>query len=326
LTEGSCDLLIIGGGPAGLAAAINSASEGLETCLLTKDHVGGQAGDSSLIENYLGFPAGLSGTDLTHAAVEQAKKFGAKIHERAEVIDIRDENGYHKATCDSGSVFTCKAVLISSGVAYRRLDVPGADKLIGKGVFYGRGIADGVGNKDQSVFVVGGANSAGQATMHFSKFAKEVHLVARSPLEKSMSAYLIDRINETKNVRVHVGARVAALQGSRQLQSVMIASQESAPEKFSADAMFVFIGAEPRTDWIPHLAKDPHGFLCTGVDVPEDKWKSNRRPLYLESSCPGIFAAGDVRLGSVKRVAAAVGEGSTVVQMVHTHLSNKGAS
>lgn len=314
--EHICDVLIVGGGPAGLSAAVNAASEGLATIVLDRaDTVGGQACSSSRIENFLGFADGLSGAELARASKEQAERFGASIHLGAEVIDLRTEtNGLHRVMCQSGSVYTCKAVILAAGVTYRQLDAPGVDRLLGKGVFYGMNPSDAEQYRDAQVYIVGGANSAGQAAVHFATHGAHVTLLSRSSLDKAMSAYLIERIAQM-NVRVSIGARVASINGKDNVDSIVIADPASI-DTYPADGVFVFIGAEPRTAWATQLAKDSKGFVLTGSDVP-----GRTKRDYLETSIPGVFCAGDLRAGSIKRVAAAVGDGSMAVQFVHHYLA-----
>lgn len=309
-----CDLLIVGAGPAGLAAAVNAASEGLRTIVLERgDTVGGQASSSSRIENYLGFAEGLTGAELATQAESQARRFGAELVTGAPVIDLRTtEDGGQQAMCATGHVYVCRAAVVTSGVTYRTLDVPGAQELIGRGVFYGSSPAQAEDYRGKRVFVVGGANSAGQAALHFAQHGAEVTILSRSPLEKSMSTYLIDRIQDL-DIPVQKGARVAAVHGPDEIDSVTVATPESVATH-KAEGLFVFIGAEPRTSWAPSIGTDSRGFILTGSDV------GLKDRAYLETSQRGVFAAGDVRAGSVKRVAAAVGEGSMTVQFVHRYL------
>lgn len=328
----ACDVLIIGAGPAGLAAAVNAASEGLHVIVLERSPwVGGQASSSSRIENYLGFPLGLTGHELATAAHEQALRFGAEIHTGSAVIDLRRVDLDHvQAMCQSGKVYTCQTTILTTGVTYRQLDAPGVSDLIGRGVYYGASPSEAERYRDKRVFVVGGANSAGQAALHLAQHGSSVTILTRSPLEKGMSAYLIERIRAAE-IAVEVGARVAAAHGKSTaeggdgagiilaqplLEAVTVATPDGVRSEL-ADALLVFIGAEPRTGWAPQLLTDRRGFILTGSDVPGDP------RLYLESSEPGIFAAGDVRAGSIKRVAAAAGEGATAVALVHRYLSQK---
>ena len=314
-TDLECDLIIVGAGPAGLAAAVNAASEGLHTLVLEgRLTLGGQAGTSALIENYLGFPLGLSGAELTTAAVEQATRFGAELHTNAHVIDLRRElDGRYGIMCASGTVYVCHSILIASGVEYRRLDVPGIDRLLGKGVHYGMSPSQAENFRGKLVYVVGGANSAGQAALHLHEHGAVVTILSRSPLSKGMSMYLEGRINE-KGIIVEVGARVAAVHGDDTLKRVVIATPDNIGAE-PADGLFIFIGAEPRTSWVPQLLTDSDGFILTGPDVPGGSG------LHLESSLPGVFVAGDVRAGSVKRVSAAAGEGAMAVSFINRYLA-----
>lgn len=302
----SNDLIIIGGGPAGLAAAVNAASEGLDTVVIeASPSVGGQASTSSRIENYLGFARGLSGPQLAERSRAQAERFGAQLTTLAPVIDIRVTDGEVRITCASGQVHTCIAALIASGVSYKRLEVPGIEALIGRGVFYGEAPQDARAYKGECAVIVGGANSAGQAAVHLASGGAKVKIVSRSPLEKSMSEYLIKRCHEHRNIEVCIGARVAAVQGTEEIQSVTIADAVGVAMDDCA-GLFVFIGAEPRTEWAPQLSKDSRGFIETD--------------LTFSSNVPGIYVAGDVRAGSIKRVAAAAGEGGMAVAHVHEYL------
>lgn len=314
-----CDLLVIGAGPAGLAAAVNAASEGLHTVVLERSSdVGGQASTSSRIENYLGFASGLTGAELAEQAREQALRFGAELHTAAQVIDLRSADGGPQAICESGAVYRCQTALITTGVMYRQLDVPGIARLVGRGVGYGISPSQVEEYRDKRVFVVGGANSAGQAAVHLANHGAQVEILTRSPLDKSMSQYLVDRCVEHERIAIREGARVAAVKGDahHHLSHVTVADPAGVVTE-TAEGLFVFIGAEPRTDWAPSLTKDDRGFVLTGTDLPD------LHRMYLESSVPGIFAAGDVRSGSVKRVAAAAGEGAMAVQFVHKYLGQQ---
>ena len=317
-----CDVLVIGAGPAGLAAAVNAASEGLSVIVLEKsDAVGGQAADSSRIENYLGFPSGLTGAELAAAGYEQAVRFGADFHLGAEVIDLRPGSTGIETLCESGHSYVCRTALVTSGVTYRKLDVPGIDGLLGRGVFYGLSPSQAEDFRDRRVFVVGGANSAGQAAVHLAKHGAEVSILTRSPLAKSMSSYLVERIAKLDNIEVRKGARVAAVRPAGnvlELARVVVADHERVVDE-PADGLAVFIGAEPRVGWAPMLSSDRAGFLLTGPDVRDDE--QFHSPLYLETNVPSIFAAGDVRSGSIKRVAAAAGEGAMAVQLMHKRLA-----
>lgn len=323
------DLLIVGGGPAGLAAAVYGASEGLSTVMLEREAPGGQAGSSSRIENYLGFPSGLSGGDLARRAVAQARRFGVEILTPQEATSLRIEDPYRIVTLADGSEISCHALLIATGVSYRRLDVPGMDRLYGAGVYYGAAMTEAISCQGEVVYVVGGANSAGQAAMHFSKYAAQVTMLVRGDsLTKSMSQYLIEQIAATPNIQVRTGCSVVEVQGEANLEGIVIAdSTTDTRETVPAKSLFIFIGAMPKTDWLPDLVeRDRQGFILTGMDLLQDRtrpkgWTLDRPPFLLESSVPGVFVAGDVRYGSVKRVASGVGEGSIAVQFIHRYLS-----
>ena len=324
------DLIIVGAGPAGLAAAVYGASEGLDTVMVEKEAPGGQAGTSSRIENYLGFPAGLSGGDLARRAVAQAKRFGVEVLAPQEVVRVRVENPYRVVELADGTELSCHALLISTGVSYRRLDVPGAEALTGAGVYYGAAQTEALSCQDEDVYIVGGANSAGQAAMHLSRFVLNVSLLVRGDsLEKGMSQYLVDEIRDKGNIHVRLNTGVVEVEGENNLEHVIVRNSETGEtERLPAVGLFVFIGATPHTDWLEGLvARDGRGFILTGPDLmreggkrPEG-WTEDRDPYLLETSVPGIFAAGDVRYQSVKRVASGVGEGSIAVQFVHQYMS-----
>ena len=322
------DLAIVGGGPAGLAAAVYGASEGLTTITIEKEAPGGQAGSSSRIENYLGFPVGLSGADLTRRAVTQAKRFGVEMLTPLEVMGIRLQDSYRILHLADGSEIACHALLIATGVSYRKLNVPGMERLSGAGVYYGAAMTEAIACKGETVYIVGGANSAGQAAMHFSKYAKKVIMLARSSLSKSMSQYLIDQIDETPNISVRVGWTVEEVKGNKSLEAILVKHKQTGElETLDATSLFIFIGAMPKTDWLDGtVERDEKGFIITGSDLirdgkPPKGWTLDRDPFLLEASVPGIFVAGDVRHGSVKRVASGVGEGSISVQFIHRYLS-----
>lgn len=323
------DLVIVGGGPAGLAAAVYGASEGLRTVMIEMEAPGGQAGMSSRIENYLGFPSGLSGGDLARRAVAQARRFGVEILTPQQVTGARLEGSTRMVRLADGSDLGCKALLIAAGVSYRRLDVPGAEQLQGSGVYYGSAMTEALSCKDEDVYIIGGANSAGQAAMFFSKYARRVVMLVRGPsLSATMSQYLIDQIKRTPNIEVETGARVEEVHGQDHLEAISIRCVGSnATERVPANSLYVFIGAEPRTDWLAGVVeRDEHGFIVTGDDLLRGGrhppgWTLQRDPYWMETSIPGIFAAGDVRHGSVKRVASGVGEGSIAVQFIHQYLS-----
>jgi len=321
------DLAIVGGGPAGLAAALYGASEGLRTVLVEQNAPGGQAGTSSLIENYLGFPAGVSGSDLARRAATQARRFGAELLAQ-EVVGLRREDPYRILRLADGSELSCYAVVLTTGVSWRTLEVPGIEPLLGIGVYYGAAMTEAATYRGQDVCVVGAGNSAGQGALFFSRFARNVTLLVRAEsLGKSMSQYLIDRIAATPNIEVLTRVEVAAVKGDGRLEKVVIRDAGSGAEReLDRAAMFIFIGARPRTEMVSGLLElDERGFVLTGPDLPRTDrrpraWTLDRDPFLFETSVPGIFAAGDVRAGSSKRVAAAVGEGSGSVGMVHSYL------
>src|SRR5579884_1986932 len=323
------DLIIVGAGPAGLAAAVYGASEGLRTLLIEREASGGQAGTSSRIENYLGFPAGLSGGDLARRAVAQAQRFGVEILVPQEVTGIRVDDHYRYVTLSDGSELSCHALLIATGVSYRKLDVPGIDRLTGAGVYYGAAMTEALSCVDSDVYIVGGANSAGQAAMYFSKYARSVTVLVRGDsLAKSMSQYLIDQIAATSNITVQTRVNVVEARGETYLESICIANADTGEvQNVPATALFIFIGAMPCTEWVADIvARDSQGFILAGPAVMRngkcpDGWPLERDPFLLETSVPGIFVAGDVRQGSVKRVASGVGEGSIAVQFIHQYLS-----
>jgi len=325
------DLIIIGGGPAGLAAAVYGSSEGLHTLLVERQAPGGQAGLSSKIENYLGFPSGLTGGDLARRAVAQVIRFGTEILDPQEVVGIRVEDSYRIAKLGDGTEIRCNVMLIASGVIYRRLeDVKGIDKLTGAGVYYGASIVEALDYKGQDVFIVGGANSAGQAAIHFSQYAKTVTLLVRADsLDKKMSQYLVHQINETDNIRVWLNSIVTEVKGENRLEEITITNIKTGEQQVvQAAGLFIYIGAEPHTDWLTGIIqRDANGFILTGSDLLQNglqrpqNWALDRQPFLLETDIPGIFAAGDVRHGSIKRIAAGVGEGSTAIQLIHQYLS-----
>jgi thioredoxin reductase (NADPH) len=320
------DLVILGAGPAGLAAAVYGASEGLCTLLVEPDAPGGQAGSSSRIENYLGFPSGLSGADLARRAYTQASRFGAEFLTQC-AAGISSENQYHSVTLGNGRKVSCRACLLAVGVHWRRLDVPGLDDFTGAGVYYGAAMSEALSCRDEEIFIVGGANSAGQAAMHFAKYARKVTMLVRGPsLNASMSKYLIDQIAATSNIVVEFGAEVLEAYGDGRLDSLRIGSPAGETRR-PASSLFIFIGAAPRTAWLPPaVLRDQKGFILSGADIKIEgklpkSWKEERDPYLLETSVPGLFVAGDVRHGSVKRVASSVGEGSIAVQFIHQYLA-----
>jgi thioredoxin reductase (NADPH) len=323
------DLMIVGGGPGGLAAAVYGASEGLRTVMIEREAPGGQAGLSSRIENYLGFPSGLSGGDLARRAVAQARRFGVEILAPQEATGLRTDGPYRIVTLRDGSEISCHALLIATGVQWRKLDLPGMERLHGAGVYYGAAITEAVSCRNETVYVIGGANSAGQAAMHFSRYAKEVVMLVRGEsLSATMSQYLIDQITQTPNIRVETQSQVVEVHGEERLEAISIrCGRSGAVEKVPATAVFIFIGAEPRTEWLADaVERDGKGFILSGRDLMRGGkrpkgWQPDRDPMLLETSVPGVFVVGDVRYGSVKRVASSVGEGAIAVQMIHQYLS-----
>jgi thioredoxin reductase (NADPH) len=325
------DLAIVGGGPAGLAAAVYGASEGLRTLLVEQVAPGGQAGTSSKIENYLGFPFGITGDDLSHRALNQARRFGADIVVAREVTGLRLERADRAVVLDGGEAVRCRAMLIATGVSWRRLDTPGFDRLTSRGVYYGAARTEAMETQGKEIFLIGGGNSAGQAAMFFADYAKCVTiLIRRESLSATMSQYLIDQLASKRNVRVEPYTEVVEARGENHLSAIVtkdVRTGEQRPRL--TDSLFVFIGADARTDWLPAaLALNDTGYLLTGRDVPRDEdgpncWPLQREPTFLETSVPGVFAAGDVRCGSVKRVAAGVGEGSMAVAFVHQYLAEE---
>jgi thioredoxin reductase (NADPH) len=324
-----CDLLIIGGGPGGLAAAVYGASEGLRTVLVEREAPGGQAGLSSRIENYLGFPAGLSGSDLARRAVAQARRFGVQILSPQEALRLRVEGPYRIVQLADGTEISCHALLIATGVQWRTLGAPGIDRLQGAGVYYGAAMTEALSCSGETVFVIGAANSAGQAAVHFSRYAREVIMLVRGEsLAQTMSQYLIDQIKETPNIRVETRTEVVEAHGDERLEAITISCGHTGTvDRIPATSIFIFIGAQPKTDWLESvIERDQRGFILTGSDLMHDgrspaNWDLDRDPYLLETSVPGVFAIGDVRHGSVKRVASSVGEGAIAVQFVHQHLS-----
>lgn len=325
-TQEFYDLIIVGAGPAGLAAAVYGASEGLKTLVVEPDAPGGQAGTTSRIENYLGFPAGITGADMGRRAHIQATRFGAEfVTQRA--TGLRVDGQYRFLQLGDGREVSSHVILLAPGVQYRKLDIPGGDRLTGRGIYYGAALVEAASCKDEEVFVVGGANSAGQAALYFSKYARNVTMLVRGKgLTATMSKYLIDEIDRTSNIVVRPGTKVLEALGEDHLEQIRVGGPEG-EQTISAASLFVFIGAAPRTEWLPSsILRDDKGFLLAGPDLRMDgkmtpEWKENREPYLLESSVPGVFVAGDVRHGSVKRVASAVGEGSIAVQFVHQYLA-----
>ena len=322
------DLIIIGAGPAGLGAAVYGASEGLSTALIEKEATGGQAGTSSRIENYLGFPKGISGADLARRATDQALRLGAEILTGVEATEVRIDGSYRIIKLNNGVELSCRALIIASGVTIKTLDVPGIKQLTGAGVYYGAALTEAAFYRDQHVFVVGGANSAGQAAMFFSRFARKVTMLVRgTSLELGMSQYLVDQIYNNEKIEVRTGNSVLEAIGNEKLEKIRIVDiQTGMEEELPAAALFIFIGAVPHTDMVSKVIECNHsGFIQTGRNLIRDgkytnKWLEKRDPFLLETSVPGIFAVGDVREGAVRRVASAVGEGAIAVSMVHQYL------
>ncbi|MFC0007520.1 FAD-dependent oxidoreductase [Micromonospora siamensis] len=322
------DLVVVGGGPAGLGSAVYGASEGLRTVLVERRATGGQAGQSSRIENYLGFPDGVSGAQLTDRARRQATKFGAELLSTREVVGLHDAGSARVLRFDDGSEIAAHTVVLATGVSYRLLDAPGLSDLTGRGVFYGSTATEAPSCVEQEVYIVGGANSAGQAAVHFSRYASRVHLLIRgADLTASMSRYLIDQLDRIDTITVHPHTTVVGAQGEDHLRRLTLCDgRTGATRTVDTSWLFIFIGAEPRTDWLDGvLVRDRQGFIVTGPDLLAEGrrpagWSLPRDPYHLETSLPGVFAAGDVRAQSVKRVASAVGEGAMAVSLVHRYL------
>jgi thioredoxin reductase (NADPH) len=323
------DLVIVGAGPAGLAAGVYGASEGLSTLIIERSAPGGQAGQSSAIENYLGFPNGLSGADLTRRALTQAERFGCELLRPQEVTGITLRAPYKVLKLADGNEVSCQALVIATGINYRRLDVPGIDQLTGAGVYYGAAITEAVSCRDNAVFVIGAGNSAGQAAMYLARFASQVTMLIRGEsLAASMSQYLVDRIIDAENIRVRMCTQVAAVHGDINLESITLQDTKTGHhETLPARALFIFIGAEPHTDWVGDvILRDDHGFIPAGPDLLQagkrpKGWMLDRDPYWLETNVPGVFVAGDVHKESIKRVASAVGEGAMSVAFVHRYLA-----
>jgi thioredoxin reductase (NADPH) len=324
------DLVIVGGGPAGLAAAVYGASEGLRTLVLEREAPGGQAGMSSSIENYLGFPIGLSGGDLARRAVAQSRRFGAEILNPVEVTGLRVQDAYRFVSLSDGSEVNSRSVLIATGISYRRLDVPGADRLAGIGVYYGAAVSEALSSLGQDVCIVGGGNSAGQAALYLAKYARSVTMLIRGDsLASTLSRYLVELITATENIHIRLQTRVLEVSGSASLEEITIASDATGDtEVLRCPALYVFIGQDPHTEWITDVIQaDPQGFVLSGSECVRDMvlprgWSVDRLPFLLECNVPGVFVAGDVRHRSVKRVASAVGEGAMAVTFVHQHLAS----
>jgi thioredoxin reductase (NADPH) len=323
------DVVIIGAGPAGLAAGVYGASEGLKTLLIERRAPGGQAGTSSRIENYLGFPAGLSGAELTRRAMTQAARLGTEFLSPQAVQSIVQKDGYKRILLDDQREINTRSVVITTGVDYRKLETKGIGDFTGAGIYYGAAMTEAAACKDKEVYIVGGGNSAGQAAMYLSKFARNVYIVIRKQdLSSTMSAYLIDQIESTTNIHLQPRTEIVEAIGSDKLEQLRIGNIETKHEETrTADALYIFIGAKPFTDWLAlDIIKDDKGFIETGRELKTYHtytkiWKQNRDPYLLETSCPGVFAAGDVRAGAMNRVAAAVGEGSMAISFVHKYLA-----
>jgi thioredoxin reductase (NADPH) len=322
------DVCIVGGGPAGLAAAVYAASEGLSTVIVEREAPGGQAGQSAAIENYLGFPKGLSGSDLSQRAVAQVSRFGAELVLAREVVGFETRGPVHAVLLEGSAELETRALIVATGVSYRRLEAPGLDALTGRGVFYGATASEASQCQGDDVYVVGAANSAGQAVLNLARFAKRAVLVVRAArLEDTMSRYLIDKITATENVFVRFRCEVAACRGDGHLEALTLADRDTgAQEEVTSSWLFVFIGASPHTEWLgAQVVRDEKGFIVTGQDLlapgRPPAWPLTRPPLALETSVPGVFAAGDVRLESMKRVASAVGEGAMSIYLVHRYLA-----
>ena len=323
------DVAIVGGGPAGLAASVYGASEGLKTVMVEREAPGGQAGLSSRIENYLGFPSGLSGATFARRAVDQAKRFGVEIVSPQDASHLRVEGPYRYVKLSDGQEVSCHALILAMGVQWRKLGIPGEDRLQGAGVYYGAGSTEAISCRGEEIYLVGGANSAGQAAIYFSTFAKSVNMLVRGPsLAATMSQYLIEQIEHTPNIHLSFGSTVAEVHGDTHLEEISIlCSSSNEISRVETGSLFIFIGAQPRTEWLDGIVeRDERGFILTGQDLIRNKqrpkgWSLDRDPGLFETSLPGIFAVGDVRHGSIKRVASGVGEGSVAITFVHQYLS-----
>ena len=317
------DTVIVGAGPAGLAAAVYGASEGLRTLVIEQEAPGGQAGASSRIENYLGFPSGVSGDELASRALQQARRLGAEILVTRAITSIDTET--HRLVLDGGDVLQARSIILACGVSWRRLSVEGFDRLVGKGISYGAARSEASNTHGLNIHIVGAGNSAGQAALFFSNYARSVTILCRGDrLEKSMSQYLVDQLATRSNINVLLQTQLASAHGDTSLEAIFVrnaATDET--QRLDAGGLFVFIGADAHTAWLPpEIALDRHGYVLTGPDVPAEHWQLDRDPYLLETSVPGIFASGDVRSSPVKRVAAAVGEGSMAIAFVHQHLKD----
>ena len=325
------DVIVIGAGPAGLACALYCSTEGLKTVLVEREAAGGQAGLSSRIENYLGFPSGLSGADLARRGVAQVRRFGTEVLAPAEAIGLLVEGEYRVVKLSNGQELAAHSVVIAAGVQWRRLDVPGMERLSGAGIYYGAAITEASSCKGEDVYIVGGANSAGQAAVHFSEVARSIRMIVRAEsLSKSMSHYLVERIHTIANISVIPNSEVVEVNGTERLEEITVRHHDTdVTEKLPAAALFIFIGAEPHTDWLNGVVyRDNKGFLVTGTNLLSDGkrpsgWNIDRDPYLLETSVPGVFAVGDVRDGAVRRVANSVGEGSIVLYFIRQYLRNR---
>jgi thioredoxin reductase (NADPH) len=325
------DVIVIGAGPAGLACALYCSTEGLRTVLLEREAAGGQAGLSSRIENYLGFPSGLSGADLARRGVAQVRRFGTEVLAPAEAVRLMVDGEYRVVKLSNGQELAAHSVVIAAGVQWRRLDVPGMDRLTGAGIYYGAAITEASSCKDEDVYIIGGANSAGQAAVYFSEVARSIRMIVRgASLSKSMSHYLVERIETIPNISVIPNAEVVEVKGQDRLEEITVRHHDTKiTETLPAAALFVFIGAEPRTEWLDGVVcRDSKGFLLTGANLLQNEkrpagWNLDRDPYLLETNVPGVFAVGDVRDGAVRRVANSVGEGSIVLYFIHQYMRNR---
>jgi thioredoxin reductase (NADPH) len=325
------DVIVIGAGPAGLACALYCSTEGLKTVLLEREAAGGQAGLSSRIENYLGFPSGLSGADLARRGVAQVRRFGTEVLAPADAVGLVVDGEYRIVKLSNGQELAAHSVVIAAGVQWRRLDIPGMDRLTGAGIYYGAAITEASSCKDEDVYIVGGANSAGQAAVYFSEVARSITMIVRGDsLSKSMSHYLVERIETIPNISVIPNAEVVEVSGRDRLEEIIVRHHDTQiTEKLPAAALFVFIGAEPHTEWLDGVVcRDGKGFLVTGANLLQNEkrpagWNLDRDPYLLETNVPGVFAVGDVRDGAVRRVANSVGEGSIVLYFIRQYMRNR---
>ena len=323
------DVLVVGGGPAGLSAAVYGASEGLETLLIEAEAPGGQAGASALIDNYLGFPSGVSGNELTRRAVAQARRFGVEILTPQSATGVHLRGHYRLVQLANGDQVACHALLIATGVSYLQFHAEGIEQLAGAGIYYGAVITEAMSCQGHEVFILGGGNSAGQAAMYLSRFASHITMVTNTPsLADTMSHYLIELIEAAGNIKVRTDSTVTAVQGQDHLEGLTVVNQKTGQsETLPAVALFIYIGARPRTQWLGDLLlRDDEGYLLTGPELEEQRsamphWHASRDPYFLESSVPGIFVAGDTRHGSVKRIASSVGEGAMAITLIHKYIS-----